>query len=212
MNTLYWAPHTCAIGIHILLEEIGAPYRAEKLEKSALAEPEFLRINPKGKVPTLRRGDGTVLTEFGVIAYWLASTHPEAGLLPADKEDETRGAEMMEYAIGTVHAQGFARMFMPQRFEPKDLLHKAGLGAASVKREGHEMAEEAFAILERALGGRPYAGGANFGIFDAALFYCERWAAEVDLVLPPGIASHFERVRARPAVRRVLDVWGEAPV
>ena len=209
MTTLYWAPHTCAIGIHILLEEIGTPYQTEKFQSGDLTKPEFLAINPKGKVPTIRRDDGSILTEFGVIAYWLANAHPDAKLVPADKEAETRGAEMMDYAVGTVHGQGFARMFLPTRFEPQDIVHKAGLGAGSVKQQGREMVEAGFAILDRALGGRPFAGGEAFGIFDAALFYCERWAVEEDITLPAGLAGHLARMKARPAVRRVLEAWGE---
>ena len=209
MTTLYWAPHTCAIGIHVLLEEIGKPFDAIRLEMKALEEPPFLAINPKGKVPTLRRDDGSILTEFGVVAYWLAHANPEAGLIPADKERETRGAEMMDYAIGTVHGQGFGRMFLPARFEPQDMLHKAGLGAGSVKHQGREMVEQGFAILDQALGERPYAGGDDLSIFDAALFYCERWAPQEDILLPAGLAAHYARMKARPAVRRVLEIWGE---
>jgi glutathione S-transferase len=64
---LYWGPHTCAIGIHILLEEIGKPCETEKLDVSggATHAPLFMSVNPKGKVPTLVRDDGSVLTDFG---------------------------------------------------------------------------------------------------------------------------------------------------
>jgi len=61
---LYWGPHTCAIGIHILLEEIGKPYETEKLDVGggATHKPPFLAINPKGKVPALVINDGSVIT------------------------------------------------------------------------------------------------------------------------------------------------------
>ena len=74
---LYWGPHTCAIGIHLLLEEIGKPYETEKLDVGggATRRPPFSGVNPKGKVPTLVRDDGTVLTEFSAIAIWLARTN-----------------------------------------------------------------------------------------------------------------------------------------
>ena len=66
----YCGPHTCAIGIHTLLEEIGKPYETEKLDVSggATHTPPFMSVNPKGKVPTLVRDDGSVLTEFGAAA------------------------------------------------------------------------------------------------------------------------------------------------
>ena len=90
---LYWGPHTCAIGIHVLLEEAGAAYETEKLDVAggATRQPPFLAVNPKGKVPTLVRGDGSVLTEFPAIATWIARMHPDKALLPADADGEARG-------------------------------------------------------------------------------------------------------------------------
>ncbi|MFC0409402.1 glutathione S-transferase family protein [Roseomonas elaeocarpi] len=208
---LYRAQHTCAIGIHVVLEEIGAPYTTEELPVAALSEPAFRRINPKGKVPTVERDDGSVLTEYGAIATWLARQHPEAGLLPEDPEAEARMREAMDYAVGTLHAQGFGRIFMPAKFEPPDLVHKAGLGASSVKALGREMVEQGFAILDAGLAGREWVAGDRYSIGDSALFYCERWAPQVGIELPANLAAHFERMKARPAVRRVLEVWGEAP-
>src|SRR5689334_20681556 len=96
----YWGPHTCAIGIHILLEEIGKPYESVKMDVAggATQQEPFKSINPKGKVPTLVRDDGTVMTEYGAIATWLARTNPDKGLIPADPEAERRGMEVMDYA------------------------------------------------------------------------------------------------------------------
>ena len=209
---LFWGPHTCAIGTHILLEEIGRPYETERIDVQggAVDTPEFRAINPKGKVPVLVRDDGSVLTEFGVIAGWLARNHPEANLLPDDADEEARARSVMDYVVGTVHGQGFARVFLPARFEPQDPVHQTlGLGAGSVKSQGRAMVEEGFAILDRELGGRDFAAGGRFGVADAALFYAERWAPQIDLPLPPNVAAHFERMLARPAVRRVMAVWGE---
>ena len=66
---LYWGSHTCAIGTHVLLEEIGKPYETEKIDVSGGATKEdwFKTINPKSKVPALVLDDGRVLTEFGPI-------------------------------------------------------------------------------------------------------------------------------------------------
>ena len=76
MNTLYYAPGACSIGIHILLEEIGQPFDAKQLDlkNGAQFKPDFAGINPKSKVPTLVRDDGSVLTEYPAIAFWLAAT------------------------------------------------------------------------------------------------------------------------------------------
>jgi len=73
---LYYSPGACSIGIHVLLEEIGKPYEAVKLnfQEGQQYKPEFTSVNPKSKVPTLQRDDGSVLTEYPAIAYWLAAS------------------------------------------------------------------------------------------------------------------------------------------
>ena len=209
---LFWGPHTCAIGIHVLLEEIGKPYETEKLDVSggATHKPPFLAINPKGKVPTLVRDDGTVLTEFGAIATWLARTNPEKDLLPSDPEIEARAVETLDYIEGTLHGQGYARLFAPSIFEPQDVVHGTlGLGQSSVKKQGRAMVETGFAILDPQLGRHPYAAGGGFTIADAALFYVERWAQPQGITLPVNLAAHLERMLARPAVHKVRQLWGE---
>ena len=96
---LYWGPHTCAIGTHLLLEEIGRQYETEKVdvEAGALKEPWFKAINPKSKVPTLVLDNGRVLTEFGAIAVWLARQAPEQGLIPTDPDEEQRALSLLDY-------------------------------------------------------------------------------------------------------------------
>ena len=210
---LYWGKHTCAIGIQVLLDEVGAKFDLEELDVQGgenKKEP-FETVNPKEKVPTLIRDDGSVLTEFGAIGTWLALTNPSQNLIPEDVEDRVRMIEIMDYAVGTLHGQAFGRVFMPAKFEPKDLLHKAGLGQSSTKAEGLEMVRKGFAILDEQLAGKAYVGGAAFSIGDAALFYCERWAPQVEVALPPNVAAHFDRMKARPSVRRALELYGETP-
>ena len=117
----------------------------------------------------------------------------------------------MAYVEGTIHGQGFARVFMPERFEPQDVVHQAvGLGRASVKSQGRQMVEEGFAILDPQLGRHPYAAGDGFTVADAALFYAERWAPQQGITLPVNVARHYERMLARLAVHKVRQLWGEA--
>jgi len=119
----------------------------------------------------------------------------------------------MDYAVGTIHGQAFGRVFMPVRFEPQDPVHQTlGLGQGSVKKQGQQMIEEAFAIVDAQLAGREWAAGDRFGIADAALFYVERWASEADVKLPANLAAHLERMETRPAVRKVMQVWGKPDV
>src|SRR6201981_2213469 len=114
---LYHAPGACSIGIHVLLEEIGKPYQTElvNLREGAQYKPPYTGINPKSKVPTLERDDGSILTEFPVIARWLGR---ERILRQKDDKADARAMEAMEYAVGTMHGLGFARLFRSERFAP----------------------------------------------------------------------------------------------
>ena len=114
---LFWGPHTCAIGSHILLEESGLSYETEKLDVAGggTQQGPFKDVNPKGKVPTLLRDDGSVLTEFGAIANWIARSAPDKHLLPHDANGEARAVEVMDYVVGTIHGQGFGRIFKPEK-------------------------------------------------------------------------------------------------
>src|SRR5260370_2566074 len=104
MSRLFYAQGACSLGIHVLLEEMGKPYEAEllTLREGAQFKPEFTSVNPKSKVPTLVRDDGSVLTEFPAIAYWLAVSNPQAQLLPADAEGQARALEAMDYVVATL--------------------------------------------------------------------------------------------------------------
>ena len=92
---LMHTPGTCTLGIHVLLEEIGKLYELEAVDLRGGAQyrPPFTALNPKSKVPALVRDDGSLLTEFTAIAYWLARANPEAGLWPDDAEAQARALE-----------------------------------------------------------------------------------------------------------------------
>jgi glutathione S-transferase len=204
---LYYAPGACSIGIHVLLEEIGKPYQLEQLDLRGGAQfkPPFAGVNAKAKVPTLERDDGSILTEFPVIATWLARHNPEAGLVPQDDELDMRAMEAMEYVVGTMHGQGFARLFRTERFAPSPADHEA------VKAAGRDIVEKGFALLDEALTGKEYLGGSRLSAADAALFYVEFWAAQrLSLQLPANCAAHYARMRARPAVQRAMQQEGLA--
>ena len=117
----------------------------------------------------------------------------------------------MAYVEGTIHGQGYARMFMPKNYEPQDVVHQTvGLGRSSVQAQGRQLVEQGFAILDPALARHSYAAGDAFTIADAALFYAERWAPQAGITLPVNLQQHFERMLGRPAVHKVRQFWGEA--
>ncbi len=202
---LYYAPGACSIGIHVLLEEIGKPYEAERvnLQQGEQYKPPFTTVNPKSKVPTLVKDDGSVLTEFPAIAYWLARKNPFANLLPDDIDQQARALELTDYAVATIHMQGFGRQFRASNFTPN------AADEETVKSRGRELAEKGFAQLDKALEGKEYAVG-KFSIADAAIFYVEFWSKRVGLTLPANCAAHLDRMLARPSVQRTLQQEGLA--
>lgn len=205
MTTLYYAPGACSLGIHVLLEEIGKPYTAEpvNLQKGEQYAPPFTDINPKSKVPTLRRDDGSVLTEYPAIAMWLALTNPDKKLVPTDPEGIARTLEAMDHAVASIHMQAFSRLFRPTNFAPNESDQE------TVKAKGKELAAKGFALMEQRLAGKDYLEGA-FSIADTALFYVEFWAKRLGVDLPPNCEAHFTRMMARPAVQRALKAEGLA--
>ena len=85
MFKLYYAPGTCALASHIALEEAGASYTAERLDfkNNQQTSPQYLAINPKGRVPALVTDRGT-LTETPAILAFIAQSFPQARLVPDD--------------------------------------------------------------------------------------------------------------------------------
>ena len=199
---LFYAPGVCSIGIHVLMEEIGKPYDAISinLREGAQYKPEFTAVNPKSKVPALIDDEGTLRTEYQSIAYWLARKNPFANLLPDNIDLQAKAMEVMDYCVGTLHGQGFARIFRPERF---------GQDPAASKAAGTEMLNKGFAELSKALGSADYVVG-KFSVADSALFYVEFWARRIDYTLPANCAAHLERMLARPSVQRTLAAEGLA--
>jgi glutathione S-transferase len=203
---LYYSPGACSIGIHVLLEEIGKPYEAVKLnfQEGQQYKPEFTSINPKSKVPTLQRDDGSVLTEYPAIALWLAATNPEAGLMPQGADNLARAAEATDYCVATLHMQGFTRMFRPGNFSPNEADHD------KVKARGEEIFSKGLGVLDKALAGKEYVTG-SYSFADSAVFYVSFWwNGRLKKELPGNVAAHYERMKARPAVQRTFQQEGFA--
>src|SRR5262245_15391827 len=201
---LMYSPGACSIGIHVLLEEIGKPYEAQlvNLREGGQFKPEFTAVNPKSKVPALVRDDGSALTEYPAIAYWLARTNPDKKLLPDDVDAQARVLEALDYCVSTVHMQGFSRLFRASNYTPNPA------DEDKVKERGKEMAEKGFAVMDKALAGKDYLAGA-FSIADSALFYVEFWGGKrMNMALPANCSAHLDRMLARPAVQRVLQQEG----
>jgi glutathione S-transferase len=207
----YMTPGSCSTGIHILLETLELPFEVTIVHLPAgdHRRPAYLALNPKGSIPALMLDDGRVLTEFQAIAFWLARQHPRARLLPEDPAAAATAMALMDYVVGTVHGQGYTRIFTTEHYLP------AGLAAAeearctaAIQARGREIVGESLAVIAAGLPEEGYAAGADFSIADAALFYVEFWADKTGLPLPPRCQAHYQRVRARPVVQAVLREEG----
>ncbi len=200
---LFYAPGTCALGVHVLMEEIGAPFDLARVNFAERDQSDAYRaLNPKAKVPALQRDDGSVLTEYQAISVYLALTHPEKRLVPLGAERYARMMEALEYVVGTIHGSGFRRVFRPADFTRHEADHDA------VKAQGLMIARDGLQLVDKGLGSKDFIAG-DFSIADPALFYVCFWAAErLKIGLPINVQKHYDRMTDRPAVRKALKDEG----
>jgi glutathione S-transferase len=207
---LYYSPGACSIGIHFLLEELGTPFETQKVDLRAgeQFDPWYRAINPKSKVPALQRDDGRVLTEFPVIAHflWSGRARPKDGPpAPGTLEDGMLAEmEIIEYAVSTVHMQGFTRIFRPEKFCPDEPSHDV------VKGRGVEIVRAGLEILAPAVEKLPSLS-TGISIADAALFYVLLWGTDrLKFEVPDPLASRYRSLKMRPSATRVFTREGLA--
>lgn len=201
MLTLYVGPHTCAMAAHILLEHAGAEYRAEMLNFGAQQQrsAEYLRINPKGRVPALATGRG-ILTETPAILLYIAQTHPQASLAPLDDPFELAQAQAFNsYLCATVHV-AHAHRRRGARWADDEAAQEA------MRRKVPQNMAECFDLIERDLLRGPWVMGERFSMCDPYLFTLGTWLEGdgVDIARFPRVAEHTARMAAMPAVQKVL--------
>ncbi|MEO7009330.1 MAG: glutathione S-transferase family protein [Caldimonas sp.] len=201
MLTLYFAPHTCALASHIALEKAGADYRIERVDfsKKQQQSPEYLRVNPKARVPALATERG-VLTETPAILMYIAQTFPAAGLAPLD--DPYALAQMQafnSYLCSTVHIAHAHRM---RGYRWAD----DPAAQAAMKAKVPQSVGDCFELIEREMFVGPWVMGRDFGICDPYLYTLAQWleADGVDPARYPKIADHRRRMSDDPGVRKVV--------
>lgn len=201
MLKLYYARGTCALASHITLEEAGADYAVTRIDfaKEEQRKPDYLAINPKGRVPALVTDDG-VLTETPAILAFIAQRFPKAHLAPIDDPFAfARVQAFNSYLCSTVHV-AHAHRVRGYRWVDDDA------AVAAMKRKVLQNMDECFALIEARMFEGPYVMGAAYTIADAYLFTLAQWLEGdgVDLARLPKIADHRQRVKDRPAVQKVL--------
>ena len=184
MLIFYFAPGSSSMATHIALHEVGAAFEPRLLsfKSNEQQRPDYLALNPEGKVPALVI-DGRVLTEVAATLYYLAKTYPQAGLWPQGGiAAEAQAVSWMSFIAATVHP---------------------------ARRAGEGRWREVFQLCEKRLGKDEWAVGGHYSIADIHLF--RLFWRFVDALHPPasdypGLMAHYERMMARPAVKKTIEI------
>lgn len=201
MLKFFFAPGTCALASRIALEEAGAAYEAVRIDFRANEQrkPEYLRINPKGRVPALVTERG-VLTETPAILAFIAQTFPDTDLAPLDDPFAfARVQAFNSYLCSTVHVAHAHRMRGYRWADDPAAI-------AEMQRKVPQAVGECFELIEREMFEGPYVMGARYTICDPYLFTLAQWmeADGVDPARFPKVLDHRRRIAERPAVKRAL--------
>jgi len=184
MLKFYFSPLTSSLATHIALLECGAEYEPHPtlMAKQETRTPEYLAINPAGKVPALVTDKGAVISEVAATLYYLARQYPSGALWPeGDVEAEAQVISWMSFAASTMHG--------------------ARLG-------GPEAIAEAFDLANQKLGDRDWAIG-RYSIADIHVFRIH-WRFRPQIDAPdgtyPALEAHRDRMLARDAVKRAIEI------
>lgn len=216
MLRLYYFPGTCAFAPQVLLEEIGKPYELEivvpasKLSGSPnlAGSADWLKVNPKGRVPALLGVDGSsgrtpqLLTEVSAILFYLGRVNPQLGLIPEGAAEQARCIEWMNYLASNLHAVALAQVSRGARFVTGEEHYP------NVAARGRANALDGFAYVESVLAdGRAWAVPAGFSIVDPYLtmFFDAGATLFPDMAeRHPAWARLAAKMHARPAMQRVV--------
>ena len=203
MLTFYYAPGTCALASHLALEYSGAPYEAKRLDFKTAQQrtPEYLKINPKGRVPALVTHRGT-LTETPALLQYIAQTFPQANLAPLDDAFLlAKVNEFNSYLCSTVHVN---HAHKGRGYRWVDAENTAALDA--MKKKVPQTMGENFTLIEEQMLQGPWVLGERFSTSDLYLYTICRWLEGdgVDVQRFPKVADHMRRLDAQPQVRKVV--------
>lgn len=203
MPILYFAPSTCARVTLTALEEIGQPFETKLIAFMAgeHRSPDYLAINPAGKVPALQT-DAGVLTQNGAILLYLARTHPEANLLPltGDPHDDALTVSALFRLSGDLHP-------LVTRFVIPGMMLSDPAASPHVRSKAEELLKLQLAPLAVQLAKQDWMMGDRWSILDAYLAWI--WFRITGAGFDPGaflaIADHYSRASERPSAKAALQ-------
>jgi glutathione S-transferase len=206
---LYYYPGNANLAPHMLLEELGVNYELVLVDRETNAQksPEYLKLNPNGRVPTLIDGE-LVLYEAAAICLHLVDRHPEAGLAPA-----VGSAERAEFYKWLVYLTNTLQAELMTYFYPERLIDDKA-GASQVKTHAEARVGGMLDLIDDALAshGGPYLLGARYSAVDPYLLMLSRWTR---MMKNPArnrlhLGGYLERLVARPAIQRTFAGEGLA--
>lgn len=196
---LYYAPTTCALAPYISLTEAKAEFEVRPLNfrKQQNKSPEYMKINPKHKVPLLVV-DGEALTESTAIQIWIARNFPQANLLPSDPWQELKAISLFSWCSSGIHP------YLSRINNTAKVCDVPDAGD-SVRKYAVEALTECFDIANDMLSGHDYFFD-NFTAPDGHFFWCCRRATQFDIDLSgwSNVAAHFDRMQTRASVQKLL--------
>jgi glutathione S-transferase len=201
MFKLFYSPGSCALASHIALEEAGAKYTLARVSFASNEQrsPEYLSVNPKGRVPALVTEAG-LLTETPAILAYIAQCYPQAQLAPLDDPFAfARVQAFNSYLCSTVHVAHAHRMRGTRWADDPAAIE-------AMKRKIPETVGAAFALIEDDMLVGPWVMGNHYTICDPYLFTLAEWldADGVELAKLPRVVDHRTRMYDRPAVKRAI--------
>ena len=207
MYQLHYFPSNANAAPHMVLEELGQEYDLVLVDrtKNAQKSPEYLKINPNGRIPTLVDGE-LVLFEAAAIVLYLVDKHPEAGLAPKVGTPERAGF----YQWMTFLTNSLQEELMIWQYP--DRLTDGEVGAAEIVRRGAENRARAYLdVIEQHLKANgPLFLGQTLSAADFYLVMLARWARP--MANPPrsrpSIANLLDKISALPSVRRAYEREG----
>lgn len=200
MLTLYYTPKTCALATHIALIDAGADYTLKRVDfsKGEQRSPEFLALNPKGRVPALVTPQG-ILTETTALLTYVAQTHPQANLAPTEPFALARLQSFNTFLSSTLHV---AHAHGPRGNRWTD----DPAAIAALKAYVPTSVTAAFKLVEDSMLEGPFVMGDTYTIADPYLFTMSTWIEgdQVDTTQIPRVLAHRQMMSGRPSVIRAL--------
>ena len=191
---------TCAQKARLTLAEKGLEWKSHHLDLRAgdQQKPEYLKLNPRGRVPTLVV-DGHILTENVGIMTYVAGGHPKANLWPRDTWHQAQAVSTMAWLSNTVHTT-FGHVVRPARYADDPAAQEA------IKAKARTMYEEQLREIDRLLAGKKWSFDNRFTVVDGYLLVFYRWGNRQKMPVRSlaNYSALMDRVLARPAVKKVM--------